>query len=116
MKNELTKWRQYLNERERIVQDKYLAHFNLAIIQAKDIDRTEIMGFIRAISSVTTVYREKEISTSKQSFVAEYSIRFILPHGASAKNYYDNTLKPSLRKIKGLSIQSDKGYEKIGEL
>ena len=115
MKKELETWRQYLTEKERPVQDNYEAHFYLALTQSKEIDRTELMGFMRAIPNVTTVYREKEISTSTTSFVGEYQIRFVLPHGTDAKYYYDTTLKPGLRKIKGLEIQRDKGYEKIGE-
>ena len=104
-----------LAEKEKPVQDQYEAHFYLAITQAKEIDRTELMGFMRAIPNVTTVYREKEISTSAQTFVGEYKFRFVLMHGANAKHYYDTVLKPGLRKIKGLSIQRDFSYEKIGE-
>ena len=114
MKNEFEKWRHYINERDQEVQDEYLAHFIMSIVQAKEIDRTEVMAFMRAIPNVTTAYREDEISTSKQSFVAEYSIRFVLPHGSDARNYYNTILKPELRQIKGLSIQRDKGFEKIG--
>ena len=104
-----------LAEKEKPVQDQYEAHFYLAITQAKEIDRTELMGFMRAIPNVTTVYREKEISTSAQTFVGEYKFRFVLMHGANAKHYYDTVLKPELRRIKGLSIQRELGYEKIGE-
>ena len=115
MKEELTKWRQYLAEKERPVQDEYEAHFYLSLTQSKEIDRTELMGFMRAIPNVTTVYREKEISTSATSFVGEYKIRFVLIHGTDAKYYYDTVLKPGLRKIKGMSIHRDIGYEKTGE-
>ena len=96
MKKELETWRQYLTEKERPVQDNYEAHFYLAMTQAKEIDRTELMG-------------------SAQTFVGEYKIRFVLTHGADVKYYYDTTLKPGLRKIKGLAIQRDLGYDKTGE-
>ena len=115
MKKELHKWRQFLLEKERPVQDMYEGHFFLGLTQSKEIDRTELMGFMRAIKNVTTVYREKEISTSKETFVGEYTIRFVLPHGADVKYYFDTVLKPELRAIKGLNIQRDIGYEKIGE-
>tara|TARA_Y100001938_G_C7798389_1_gene285911 strand:- start:43 stop:393 length:351 start_codon:yes stop_codon:yes gene_type:complete len=115
MKKELEKWRQFLTEKERIVQDMYEATFLLALEQSKEIDRTEVMGFIRAIENVTTVYREREVSTSRKTFVGEYTIRFVLPHGADVKYYFDTVLKPSLRRIKGLAIQRDMGYEKIGD-
>lgn len=114
MKSEFKFWRQFINEREQIVQNAYLAHFVLSLAQKKEIDRTEVMNFMRAIPNVTTVYREKEISSTKQSFTAEYSVRFVLKHGHSAKKYHDTILKPGLRSINGLSIQVDKGYEKIG--
>ena len=115
MKKELETWRHYLTEKEKPVQDNYEAHFYLALTQSKEIDRTELMGFMRAIQNVTTVYREKEVSTSAATFVGEYKIRFVLQHGADVKYYYDTTLKPGLRKIKGLAIQRDLGYEKTGE-
>ena len=105
----------HLAEKKKPVQDQYEAHFYLALTQARDIDRTELMGFMRAIPNVTTVYREKEISTSAQTFVGEYKFRFVLSYGTNAKHYYDTVLKPGLRKIKGLLIQRDFGYEKIGE-
>ena len=104
-----------LAEKEKPVQDQYEAHFYLAITQAKEIDRTELMGFMRAIPNVTTVYREKEISTSPRIFVGEYKFRFVLSYGSNVKHYYDTVLKPELRRIKGLSIQRELGYEKIGE-
>ena len=113
MINEVKKWRSFVNEREREVQDKYKAEFILSLRQEKDVDRTEVMNSMRAISDVTTAYRLKEISTSEQSFVAEYLVRFVLPHGTDAKHYYDIVLKPSLRKIHGVSVQRDKGYEKV---
>jgi len=115
MEKEFENWRKYLTEKEKPVQDEYEARFYLALTQSKEIDRTELMGFMRAIQNVTTVYREKEVSTSTQTFVGEYKIRFVLTHGADVKYYYDTTLKPGLRKIKGLSIQRDFGFEKIGD-
>jgi hypothetical protein len=115
MEKEFENWRKYLTEKEKPVQDEYEAHFYLALTQSKEIDRTELMGFMRAIQNVTTVYREKEVSTSAQTFVGEYKIRFVLTHGADVKYYYDTVLKPGLRKIKGLSIQRDLSYEKTGE-
>ena len=115
MKKEFEKWRKYLIEKKIRVQDEYEAHFYLSIIQSKDIDRTELMGFMRAIPSVTTVYREKEISTSAEVFVGEYKFRFVLKPGENVEYYFNKTLKPDLRRIKGLTIRSDFGYEKVGD-
>ena len=115
MKKEFKKWRKFLLEsKEKKFHDEYEAHFYLAILQSKEVDRTEIMASMRAIPSVTTVYREEEISTSPQIFVGEYKIRFVLPLKTSSKHYYDTTLKPELEKIKGLTIRRDLGYEEIG--
>ena len=115
MKQEFKMWREYLTEQEVPIQDEYEAFLYLGILQTKSIDRTEIMAFIRAIKNVTTVYREDEISTSAAIFVGEYKIRFVLEHGGNAKEYYEQILKPGIRKIKGLSIHRDEGFEKIGE-
>ena len=115
MKKEFKNWRKYLTEEEKPIQDSYEARFHLSLVQSKDIDRTELMGFMRAIPSVTTVYREEEISTSAEKFVGEYKFRFVLSYGSNARHYYNSILKPDLRKIKGLAIQRDFGYEKIGE-
>ena len=73
------------------------------------------MDSIRAITEVTTVYREREISTSRTTFVGEYIIRFILPIGGVVENYYKHDLKPELKAIHGLGIDRDLGYEKIGD-
>jgi len=115
MKNEFKSWRQFLTELEKPAHHRYEAFFYLSIDQAKPIDRTEVMNEMRAIPKVTTVYREREISTSPSSFVGEYVIRFILPARADVLHYYNGELKPSLNAIIGLKIQRDFGYEKIGE-
>ena len=73
------------------------------------------MNEMRAIREVTTVYREREISTSPLNFVGEYIVRFILPRGDSPRIYYNNELKPKLNSIRGLKIQRDLGFEKIGD-
>ena len=115
MKKQFEKWRQFLVESKgKKFHDEYEAHLYLAILQSKEIDRTEIMASMRAIPSVTTVYREEEISTSSEVFVGEYIIRFVLPLKSSAKHYYDTVLKRELEKIKGLTIRRDLGYEDIG--
>jgi len=114
MKKEFKNWRNFLMERKQAVQDQYEAYFHLALTQSKDIDRTELMGFMRAIENVTTVTRIKEISTSEREFVGEYRIRFVLPHGHSPKDYYAK-LKSKLGLLDGLRIQQDFEYEKIGE-
>jgi hypothetical protein len=114
MKKEFKNWREFLAE-EETAHDKYEANLYLAIEQSKEIDRTEIMDEIRAIHEVTTVYREREISTSAVTFIGEYIIRFILPHRSNAKSHYFDKLKPQLENIDGLSIHQDNGYEKIGE-
>ena len=115
MKNEFKSWRQFLTELEKPAHHRYEAFFYLSIDQAKPIDRTEVMNEMRAIPEVTTVYREREVSTSPVSFVGEYIIRFILPSRADAASYYNRELKPRLNSIKGLKIQRDLGYEKIGD-
>ena len=98
---------------EKISQDRYEGNIYLAIEQSKPIDRTEVMNQIRAIPEVTTVYREREISTSTRNFVGEYIIRFILSPGTDAAHYYNRELKPRLNQIRGLKIQHDYGFEKI---
>jgi len=115
MKKEFEKWRKFLIEKEKAAHERYEAVLFLSIDQTKPIDRTEVMNEMRAIPEVTTVYREREISTSKLAFVGEYKIRFILPRAINAANYYQRELKPRLQKIKGLRIQRDLGYEKIGD-
>jgi hypothetical protein len=115
MKKLLEHWRKHINEEEKPVQDKYEATFYLSMLQSKDVDRTELTNFMRAIPNITTVYREREVSTSKTNFVGEYRFRFVLPAGTNAKKFYDLELKPALRSIKGLTVQRDLGYEKIGE-
>ena len=114
MKKEFKKWRNFLTEKEeKISQDRYEGNIYLAIEQSKPIDRTEVMNQIRAIPEVTTVYREREISTSTRNFVGEYIIRFILSPGTDAAHYYNRELKPQLNKIPGLKIQRDLGYERM---
>jgi multidrug efflux pump subunit AcrB len=113
MKKELTNWKNFLAETEKNVQDRYESTFYLAIQQSKDIDRTDVTNQMRAIPEVTTVYREREVSTSQSQFVGEYIIRFILPREQSANKYYDNELKPRLNRIRGVKIQRDFGFEKL---
>jgi len=115
MEKELKNWRKFLMEKEKPSHDRYEANLYLSIDQSKPIDRTEIMNEMRAIPEVTTVYREREISTSPQTFVGEYILRFILPSRTDANHYYNRELKPRLNSIKGLKIQRDLGYEKIGD-
>ena len=115
MKEEFKSWRKFLTAKEKPTHDRYEANLYLSIDQSKPIDRTEVMNEMRAIPEVTTVYREREISTSPRVFVGEYIIRFILPVHDDAKIYYNNTLGPKLKSIPGLVIQTDYGYEKIGD-
>tara|TARA_R110000851_G_C12899446_1_gene548017 strand:+ start:56 stop:412 length:357 start_codon:yes stop_codon:yes gene_type:complete len=116
MKKEFKKWRSFLTEKEeKISQDRYEANLYLSIEQSKPIDRTEVMNQIRAIPEVTTVYREREVSTSARNFVGEYIIRFILSPGTDARHYYSRELKPRLSKINGLKIQHDFDFEKISD-
>ena len=87
-----------LNEaKEREVQDEYRGYIVLNIRQSQDIDRTEILGFIRAIPNVTTIRRE----------------RIVLKHGESIKKYVDSVLKPKIRLINGVSLQGLKDLEKV---
>ena len=104
-----------LFEKEGASHNRYEANLYLSIEQSKEIDRTEIMNEMRAIPEVTTVYREREISTSKSTFVGEYIVRFILPLGVDSSHYYNRELKPRLNSIRGLKIQRDRGFEEIGE-
>jgi len=115
MKKAIKSWRSFLTESEMPTHNRYEAVLELSIDQEKSIDRTEIMNEIRAIPAVTTVYREREISTSKTAFVGEYVIRFILPPTDDPVRYYNRELKPQLNSILGLGIQTDHGYEKVGE-
>lgn len=103
-----------LNEaEERKVQDSYRGTLILAIRQSKNIDRTEVMGFIRAIPNVTTIRREKEISTSKEFYVGEFSIRIVLKYGENINNYLSSILKPSINKIDGVYVRSLRSLEKV---
>ena len=113
MKNEFDKWREYLCESEKAVHDRYEAKLYISISQSKDIDRTDIMNQIRAIPEVTTVYRDREISTSKENFVGEYILRFVLRKGTSPDHYYARTLLPRLKNINGLSVQKSFGFDKM---
>ena len=110
------KWQQFLTEKEKPNHYKYEARLHLTIDQDKPIDRTEVMDSMRAIPEITTVYREREISTSPRIFVGEYIIRFILPVHKDAQIYYDDTLKTRLKSIPGLGIQSDYGFERFEDL
>ncbi len=102
-----------LSENEREVQDEYTASIIVNIQQSQDVDRTEVLGFIRAIPNVSTIRREREIATSDSTYVGEFLIRLILKHGQSVKKYIDNVLKPEIRKIRGVSLQSLSNLEKI---
>ena len=115
MEKEFKNWRRYLTEKEKPAHIRYEATLFLSIDQSKPIDRTEVMNEMRAIFEVTTVYREREISTAPSIFVGEYIIRFILPAGEDVVHYYNRELKPKLNAIKGLKIQRDLGYEKMGD-
>jgi len=115
MEKEFKSWRDFLTEKEKPAHDRYEARLYLSIDQSKPIDRTEVMNEMRAIPEVTTVYREREISTSPMIFVGEYMIRFILPSRVDVINYYNRELKPRLNSIKGLKIHRDFGYKKIGD-
>ena len=115
MKKEFKSWREFLTEKRGKIHDRYEAVGQLAIEQSKDIDRTDIMDEIRRITGVTTVYREREISTSSLSFVGEYIIRFILPKGKNPALFYNRDLKPALKLIPGLTIDREFNWEKIGE-
>jgi hypothetical protein len=71
------------------------------------------LNFIRSIPNVTTIRREREISTSESTFVGEFSLRIVLPHGQSIKKYIDNVLKPNIRDIDGVGLQSIASLEKV---
>jgi len=115
MKEEFKNWREFLTEEETPSHHRYEAVCYLSIDQSTSIDRTEIMNEMRAIQQITTVYREREISTSPITFVGEYVIRFILDPGTDATRYYNRELKPKLNKIPGLKIQRDLGFERVGD-
>ncbi len=102
-----------LTENEREVQDEYTASIVLNIQQSSDVDRTEVLAFIRAIPNVSTIRRVREISTSDTTYVGEFLIRLILKHGQSVTKYTDNVLKPEIRKIRGVSLQSLSNLEKV---
>jgi hypothetical protein len=102
-----------LTENEREVQDEYTASIVLNIQQSSDVDRTEVLAFIRAIPNVSTIRRVREISTSDSTYVGEFLIRLILKHGQSVTKYTDNVLKPEIRKIRGVSLQSLSNLEKV---
>jgi len=113
MKEQIKKWKEFLNETKISLQDSYEANFILQIIKSEKIDRTEVMGFIRAIPNVTTVKNEGEISSSKRYYIASYRVRFVLRPGQDASLFYYKSLKPSLNKISGVTIQRDRGFKKV---
>jgi len=105
---------QNLNEsKEKQVIDEYKGNVVLNIRQSGDIDRTEALGFIRAIPNITTIRREKEIATSQSTYTAEFLIRIVLKHGQSLKKYVETVLKPRIRMIDGVSLQSISDLEKV---
>jgi len=115
MENAFKKWREFLTEKRGTLHDRYEAVGHLGIEQSKDIDRTDIMDAIRRITGVTTVYRDREVSTSPRTFVGEYIIRFILAKGKDPTLFYNRDLKPALDLIPGLTIDREFNWEKIGE-
>lgn len=103
-----------LNEsQKKEVLDEYKTNIVLNIRQAQDIDRTEVLGFIRAIPNVTTIRREKEIATSDVTYTGEFLLRIVLKHGQSIQKYLQTVLKPRIRMIPGVSLQSVGELEKI---
>ena len=105
---------QRLNEsKEKDVLDEYKGYITLNIRQSGDIDRTEALGFIRAIPNVTTIRREREISTSESTYKGEFLIRIVLKHGQSLKKYLETVLKPRVRMIDGVSLQGISDLEKV---
>ena len=113
MKKQIKKWKEFLNETKDSLQDSYEAQFALQLTSSEKIDRTEVMSFIRAIPNVTTVQIDGKISASGRYYVAAYTVRFVLPRGSDARLYYYKSLKPSLNKIMGLTIQRDRGFKKV---
>jgi hypothetical protein len=113
MKKELEIWKNYINEAADEFQDVYESTLILNFSENLGLDRKEFESFIRAIENVTTVTRVREVSVSGESYVGEFAVRFVLPKGKDAKLYYDTVLKPGIKKIRGLSIEQDKGYESI---
>jgi hypothetical protein len=113
MKKELEIWKNYINEAADEFQDVYESTLILNFSENLGLDRKEFESFIRAIENVTTVTRVREVSVSGDSYVGEFAVRFVLSKGKDAKLYYDTVLKPGIKKIRGLSIEQDKGYESI---
>jgi len=109
----MKKWKEFLDETKISLQDAYEANLILQIIKSEKIDRTEVMGFMRAIPNVTTVQNEGTITSSDRYYLASYKVRFVLRRGQDATLYYYNSLKPSLNKITGLTVQRDKGFKKV---
>jgi len=99
--------------KEKEVIDEYKGYIIINIRQSGDIDRTEALGFIRAIPNVTTIRREREIATSESTYTGEFLIRVVLKHGQSIKKYLETVLKPKMRMIDGISLQSISDIEKV---
>jgi len=99
--------------KEKEVIDEYKGYIIINIRQSGDIDRTEALGFIRAIPNVTTIRREREIATSESTYTGEFLIRIVLKHGQSIKKYLETVLKPKMRMIDGISLQSISDIEKV---
>jgi len=99
--------------KEKEVIDEYKGYIIINIRQSGDIDRTEALGFIRAIPNVTTIRREREIATSESTYTGEFLIRVVLKHGQSIKKYLETVLKPKMRMIDGISLQSINDIEKV---
>jgi len=98
---------------EKEVQDVYLGTVILSMRQSKNVDRTKVMNFIRAIPHITTIRRDKEISTSKELYVGQFSIRIVLKYGSNIKHYLDTVLKSEINKIDGVLLRSFQHLEKV---
>jgi hypothetical protein len=71
----------------------------------------EYKGYITL--NITTIRREKEIATSESTYTGEFLIRIVLKHGQSLKKYLETVLKPRVRMIDGVSLQSISDLEKV---
>ena len=108
-------WKNYINEdfEGSYEQEIFDVFFQVRILKNAGGNKSQTQNEIRSIPNVTTVSSEGGFSEFDDSFVGTFHIRFALETPEEKNKYIEQTLKPGLRKIKGLSIIKMKGLEKI---
>lgn len=108
-------WNEYLlTENKEYNQVIYKIIYDLVISKQIGGNKTQTLNDIRKIPEVTTVFRMEKGYEDDEQLMAPYSIKFALKRGENPDIFLRKILRPSLKRIKGLSIQGSKGLEKVG--